>query len=156
MGIPAVQVKDLPGLPAPVTPGPVAGSFGFVAFGSLTEPLSVGSPPVVPSLVSRVVSPANKRELRTAGGDLSVRPLSSQAAQRRRVLVAWGNVTDSQRADLVSWLRDVVQGGRYSFEVKLDGADSATAIKVRLLNDWEAVTQGLRREVAAVECEEVA
>lgn len=145
----------MPGLPGPVSPGPVPGAFGFVAFGSLSEPLSVGSPPVTPTLVSRVVSPAAKREVRTAGGDLSTRPLALQARDRLRVVVEWGNLTDSQRSNLMSWLRDVVWGGRYGFDVRLDGASSATSMTVRPVGDWEAVLEGLRREVVGLMCEEV-
>ena len=155
MGVPAVQVKDMPGLPAQPSPGPVAGSFGFVAFASLDEPLSVGVPPVTPTLVERVESPAAKREVRTAGGDLSVRPLTAGASSRREVQVSWGNITDSDRAALVSWLRDAVWGGRLGFDVKLDGADTSESVTVRPLGDWEAISEGLRREVAALRCEEV-
>lgn len=155
MGTPAVQLKDFPGLPAQATPGPVAGEFGFTPFVSLAGPISQGAPPVVPSLVRQVTSGARRREVRTSSGDLCVRPLTKDASEPLSVRVEWGNLTDSQRSDLVSWLRDVVWGGRFGFDVRLDGASSGTSITVRPVNDWEAVLDGLRREVVGLMCEEV-
>jgi hypothetical protein len=155
MGTPAVQLKDMPGLPVQATPGPVAGEFGFTPFVSLAGPISQGAPPVTPSLVRQVTSSARRREMRTAGGDLCVRPLTKDASEPLSVRVEWGNLTNAQRVTLVDWMRDVIFGGRYAFTVKLDGADSDQSINVRPTQDWEAVREGLKQAVAGVVCEEV-
>lgn len=71
------------------------------------------------------------------------------------MLVAWGSLTQAQQAGLIDWLRDAVWAGQFGFEVRLDGADTNQSITVRPVGPWEAIAEGLRREVAAIRCEEI-
>jgi hypothetical protein len=154
---PAVTISEFTleaGTPASA---PVPGVAGFVAYQPLSEVVTQGLPPVRPTLIARVRTPLRRAVMRTASGAMVTRPVTSQSRGRSSIVVTWNPLSRGERETLIAWARDILlvgeQGGRFGFLVQLEGAEDTVTTPVRPTQPWEATVQGLRRDMAAMECE---
>lgn len=96
------------------------------------EPVSVGEPPVAPTLVSVLRVGLPRRSVRCASGWRITAPLDLVA--RPRMTVTWDGVTKADRDAVLAFLRDEVGHRAGAFGVRLDGPASELTT-VRPLED---------------------
>lgn len=110
----------------PITP--TDGEDGFTALCPVAEPVSVGAPPLTPGLVGDITLGQNVIEKRVVAGYTLSRPRA--LVQRRRMNVAWTNITGSQRNTMLAWIVGDLRGTLNAFSLAIDGAGESS-IKVR-------------------------
>lgn len=151
MSDPGVKLRDFKSGPESLTVTP--GENGLAYAVGAVEPLSAGEVPVIPDLVEEVARPYRVRSVRARSGELVTGPLRSKPRPRFRL--GWTTLTAAERATLVAFFRDAVQGTRLGFEVRVDGPGTPL-VKLRLLADpshlWKAKDA---HGVPVVEVEEI-
>lgn len=113
------QLRDFETGSDPVTL--VAGEDDLELLVPLSEPLSVGAPPVRPSLVRRIEIPGGASIRRSVGGHPKVR--DREGASRPQYEISWGALTQAEHDTLRDWLDNTLNLTEFAFEVNLDDDD---------------------------------
>lgn len=157
---PAVQFGPLGGNTRGVDPVDGVSSFHTVV--DISEPVSIGAPPVTPTLVRRAsVRPViAHRTARARSGHLCVHPMST--ALRAMFTVEWGALNGADEQLLWGWIDEDLLGQRSAFTLDVDG-DESVLVPVRLTEECREQLSGTGKAGGAgriggfvgVECEEV-
>jgi len=141
---------------------PVDGVSSFHTLMDISEPVSIGAPPVTPTLVRRASARPviAHRAARARSGHLCVHPMST--ALRATFTVEWGALSGSDEQLLWGWIDEDLLGQRSAFTLDVDG-DGSVLVAVRLTEECRESLGGTGKAggagriggFASVECEEV-
>jgi hypothetical protein len=163
-GPPAAPAEALTGVGAAVRLKPffsgadplvlTAGEDGLAFLIPAAEPLSAGAPPVPPVLLQGLSTQHNGRVMPTRSGQVATTSL--QTMPRPTVTVKWDGLTLTERASVLSFLRDTCGAGVLAFDLEPDGPGSG-AVKVRQVGpeSLEDVWESRPAYSVTVQCEEV-
>jgi hypothetical protein len=145
----------------PQTVNPVAGVDDLAFLVPVDEPLSVGAPPVTPSLVSDLSFDAEGlvRVMGDSAGYLTGAPLDIGGIARPLFRVEWDGELLSDRNLVIEFLRGLEVGTqvgheRNAFDIELDGPGSGIT-KVRPVEPFLDEQMGMKAYRISVLCEQV-
>ena len=145
MSTPSTAIRFMPWKAGPDPATPTDGVDGLTLLLPVSEPVSVGAPPVRPDLV-RTFAPGWESPIakRTVSGHIVTRPACT--AQRPTYRVAWTAIGQEDRDALLAWWTGTLGGTELSWNLEPDGADNGV-VKVRFTSAMRETHVTRRRAV---------